>query len=62
MVVPIIVPDSLTAKIVVAVITIVALIFFIRAYFRNGLLGRSPGCVAGGGKPYSAFLSTNERR
>ena len=36
MVVPIIVPDSLTAKIVVAVITIVALVFFIRAYFRNG--------------------------
>jgi len=36
MVVPIIVPDSLAAKIVVAVITIVALVFFIRAYFRNG--------------------------
>jgi hypothetical protein len=35
---PIVVPDSLPAKIVVAAITVVALIFFIRAYLRNGRL------------------------
>jgi hypothetical protein len=38
MVVPIIVPDSLPLKIVVAVIAVVALVFFIRSYFRNGRL------------------------
>jgi hypothetical protein len=36
--VPILVPDSLAAKIVVSITTIVALILFIRAYMRNGRL------------------------
>jgi hypothetical protein len=36
MAVPVIVPDSPPAKIAVAVITIAALIVFIRAYFRRG--------------------------
>jgi hypothetical protein len=38
MVAPIIVPDSMPLKIVVAIIVVVALIFFIRAYLRNGRL------------------------
>jgi hypothetical protein len=33
--VPVIVPDSLAAKIVVSIVTIIALIVFIRAYMRN---------------------------
>lgn len=36
MVVPIVVPDSLIGKIVVAAIVLVTLFFFIRAYFKNG--------------------------
>lgn len=36
MAVPMMVPDSLAAKIVAAVVTIVILFFFIRAYIRNG--------------------------
>ncbi len=42
MVVPIIVPDSMPLKIVVAVIAVVALIFFIRGYIRNGRLYTPP--------------------
>ena len=38
MVVPIMVPDSMPMKIVIAVIAAVALFFFIRAYIRNGRL------------------------
>jgi hypothetical protein len=38
MVVPILVPDSMPLKIVVAIIAAVALVFFIRAYIRNGWL------------------------
>lgn len=34
--VPIVVPDSLAGKIVVAAIVLVTLVFFIRAYFKNG--------------------------
>ena len=33
---PIVVPDSLAGKIVVAAVVLVALFFFIRAYFKNG--------------------------
>ena len=33
---PIVVPDSLAGKIVVATVFLVALVFFIRAYFKNG--------------------------
>jgi hypothetical protein len=33
--VPVFVPDSLAAKIVVSIVTIVALILFIRAYVRS---------------------------
>jgi hypothetical protein len=38
MVVPIMVPDSMPLKIVIAIIEVVALVFFIRAYIRNGRL------------------------
>jgi hypothetical protein len=38
MVVPVMVPDSLPLKFVVAVIAAVALFFFIRAYLRSGRL------------------------
>jgi len=35
---PVFVPDSLVAKIVIAVITLVALYLFVRAYRRSGRL------------------------
>jgi hypothetical protein len=38
MIVPVMVPDSLPLKIVIAVIAAVALFFFIRAYIRSGRL------------------------